>query len=152
SPPPPASSEWFFGGSSSRSDEDPPKFELTSAGGAAGHVAEGDVLVLRQFAGHAEDALGDDVAGHLGGAAADLRRLTHEEERAGVLERVAAVVLGPGDAQLTGDFERDGEAAYSGRAVVQPADRRGLIGKRARRDPLSEPLLELLAHQVEHPC
>ena len=58
----------------------PPNCRSGAAGrGAARDVAERQARVVRALARHAEHALADDVAGHLGRAAADARRLPHQE-------------------------------------------------------------------------
>ena len=82
--------------------------ELSSPGGPFGTSRNGMFLSAVLLAGHAEDPLADVVAGHLGGAAADARRLAFEEVEALLRPRVVGQ---RGRRAGPGELQRDGVAA-----------------------------------------
>src|SRR4051812_46241602 len=113
------------------------------------YLTEGHVAVERAIARHAEQPLADHVARHLGGAAADARRLAHEEVHARVPG--VAVVVGPRRAEAAGDLVADRHHAGARDAVEQPGKPGGLVGHRARGDAAGQALLQLVLDHMEHP-
>ena len=117
--------------------------------GAPGHVPEGDVAVERALPGHAEHPLADDVAGHLGGPAADARNLAHQEVGPAVGD--GTVVVGPRPAVGSGDLERDGGGPGRRHPGEQPADGGRLVGHGAGAHPVGRGArCSCLADHLEH--
>src|SRR5579862_5809828 len=112
----------------------------------AAYLIERDVTVSGVLTRHAEDAFADDVARHLGAAAAERPALAAEELVRVVVDDGAGRAGGEGG---TGDLHVDVGLALGLRPAEEPDDGARRARERPRADPAADAVGQLRVHHVE---